>query len=502
MARAEQIARIGFAQQVAAPARLGRVGVHARHQQGRDRVELLLLLRKALDVDVDVPAEDQLQLPADDHGLPAHVAAVPLVKFELPRPEVLRADGRERRAVLLSAQDVAPVQVRRLVLGDDLAQRAVGRVQRILLAEVRLPAPLRRKVLIAAPAHVHGVKQGEQARVVDVRMGDPRALAPARKVRDARLQQGEHLLAVAGEAAVHKEQLLPVLQYVGIAAAGRVDDEQAQPRRQILAVDAGVEALPLPVPDKPGEAADVVKGLQGRLLLLVQDLHQLVRIDEHLVGLLLRKVQDRAHGVGKGDVEDRAVEQAVRHLVVEDADLADAGDLLDQALDLARVLDEQAHLEVLIRRSVFLGADVGDVHAVAAQGLQHGQDRAGFVLEGHDDHEDLRLRIPLGEVPARRELPGDPRVLGLGRGDLEEERVQVHRLVVVDAHDVSARGGDDPAGQQKGAGLVRHPGDVGIAHETCPFASFFRSGKKKAAPGDSSPGAAHFASLRRCGIRR
>ena len=72
----------------------------------------------------------------------------------------------------------------------------------------------------------------------------------------------------------------------------------------------------------------------------------------------------------------------------------------------------------------------------------------------------------------------------------------------ISANDVSARGGDDPAGQQKGAGLVRHPGDVGIAHETCPFASFFCSCTQKAAPGDSSPGAAHCASLRRCGIRR
>ena len=91
---------------------------------------------------------------------------------------------------------------------------------------------------------------------------------------------------------------------------------------------------------KAGETPDVIKGLQRGFALLIQNLHQPVGVDEHGVGFLLRQAQDLAHGVGECDVKHGAVQQAAGDFVIEDVNFANAGNLLDQALDFARILDQ------------------------------------------------------------------------------------------------------------------------------------------------------------------
>ena len=306
-------------------------------------------------------------------------------------------------------------------------------------------------------------------------MREPDLLAAQGKAREQPFEQAQHLLFITGKAAIHAQKFAVVFQHIGVAAAGRLDGGEHQAVGQPHGADLGVEGRAAVLDHELGEAADIVKRLKRWLVLLVEQLHELVGLYEHGVGLRLRKREDLAHLVGEGDVEHRAVEQAVGHLVVEDADLANAGDLVDEALDLAGVFDEQAHLEVLHAGAVLLRADVGDVDPVTAQHFQHRRHRAGTVGQGKHDHQYALAVLKLGQIAALGELAGDLRVLRGGGGHFDEQRVRVHGAVVVDAGDVAPAGGDDAAGEQERARLVRHPRDVCLSH-----GCFLYSGMEKA----------------------
>ena len=242
----------------------------------------------------------------------------------------------------------------RLVARDDLGERDVGGVQLVALAVAGAASRLKLKVVVAVACHVDGVEQAQQATVVDVGVGDDDALAARGEALEEPLQKVLELGLIVAKAAVNKQQRLVVLEHVHVAAAGRLDGVEHEVVGQTTRGDDGVEILACVLGDEAGEALDVGKRLLRRLLALVEGLHDLRGIGEHRVGLVLREVEQLAHLVGKGHVEDRAVKQVVRAVVVKDAHLADLRDVVDELLDLGGVLHHEAHLEVLIRRAVFL----------------------------------------------------------------------------------------------------------------------------------------------------
>ena len=85
------------------------------------------------------------------------------------------------------------------------------------------------------------------------------------------------------------------------------------------------------------EAPDIVERLKRRFVLLVQQLHQPVGMDEHGVGLRLRQTEQLAHFIREGDVKYRSVQQTVCDLIVKDMNFADSGDFFDQSFDFARI---------------------------------------------------------------------------------------------------------------------------------------------------------------------
>ena len=89
-------------------------------------------------------------------------------------------------------------------------------------------------------------------------------------------------------------------------------------------------------------------------------------------------------------------------------------------------------------RAVFLRADVGYVHLPPAEHLQHRSDRAGAVGQGEHDHQYAPVLLALGQIAARGQAALDALVLLRRGGYLDKQRVQIHRLVVVHAHDVAA----------------------------------------------------------------
>ena len=78
-------------------------------------------------------------------------------------------------------------------------------MQRVLLAEIGLSLALGGKVGIAILAHANFIELVQKAGVIDVRVGEKGALAPARESGKERGKQRAHFVRVAGEAAVDKE---------------------------------------------------------------------------------------------------------------------------------------------------------------------------------------------------------------------------------------------------------------------------------------------------------
>ena len=213
-----------------------------------------------------------------------------------------------------------------------------------------------------------------------------------------------------------------------------------------------------------GETADVLEGLRGQLVALVQLLHDQIRVVQEAVGLLLGQAEKTAHLPGKGQVEDRVVQGLLPRVVLQDAHRAQPGQLREQRLHHAGGLDVQPHLEVLLARAVLLGAHVADVDAVAAEHLQHGNQRAGAICQLALPQHHLGVGHGLGQKARLRQLPLDGLlsvVIGL---HVHEKGVHVHCLVVAGAGDVAPVAQDDPAGLQERPGLVRHGGHIAFLH--------------------------------------
>ena len=97
------------------------------------------------------------------------------------------------------------------------------------------------------------------------------------------MQDLEHLLRVAGEAAVDEEQRIALFQNIGVAAARRLDHVQRPAVLQRAAVDFRAEIFPLELLEHLRKPADVGKRAVRRLIAVVEQLHDQVRIGDQRV---------------------------------------------------------------------------------------------------------------------------------------------------------------------------------------------------------------------------
>ena len=97
------------------------------------------------------------------------------------------------------------------------------------------------------------------------------------------MQDLEHLLRVAGEAAVDEEQRIALFQNVGVAAARRLDHVQRPAVLQRAAVDFRAEIFPLELLEHLRKPADVGKRAVRCLIAVVEQLHDQVRIGDQRV---------------------------------------------------------------------------------------------------------------------------------------------------------------------------------------------------------------------------
>jgi len=283
------------------------------------------------------------------------------------------------------------------------------------------------------------------------------------EIRHRLAQPGQILPPVAGKPAVHAEQAVGEQHHAEIAAAGRLEQREAAPARQIVLGDAHLEPLAPVLHQSLGELADVVEGLVGRAVLLRQHLHDEIRVhDEAALVPLVKPVLGR-DPVGEGHIEHRIVERAARRIVVEDLDLAELRRAFQKTRDVLPALHEQAHAEVLIRRAVALRTDIGDIELILSDELQNRLHRAGHVAQMEFDQNDVPETLVRQIADLAQAALGLPDGLGLAL-DVDKEHVRVDRLVVAHARDVEPEPREDAARGQKCPDLVGHDGGKGFFH--------------------------------------
>ena len=342
-------------------------------------------------------------------------------------------------------------------------------MRRVLLAEVGLIPVLQIEGLPGRAADVNHVEHVQQAAVIHVRVGDGDLPVQALEAREQAAQHAAHLLGIDGEAAVHEQQVVALAQDVGVAAAGRLDAGQRKAPGQRQRVDDRLEGRAPEARQHVGRSGDVFKGLERRLVALVQHLHDAVGVLHQRVGAVAVQVQLLRQAVGKFDVEHRVVQRALARVVVLHAHLAQLGHPIQKVADVLGPVDVQAHAEVLIGPAGFVGVDVGDVEVVAGDQLQHRQRRARYVRQHQLQQQQLRALVPALDVAQLLQSRRDDLQLVLGAGDVDEQRVCVHGLVVAGAGDVRAHAGDDAARLQKGPRFVRQAGDVCLSQFCFPI---------------------------------
>ena len=418
----------------------GGIGVYAGHQVRRVVVVVRLLRRQFPDVDQNISGKDQPPLPLHQDQFTGQVAALALQDLEAKRTE--RPFAKHFQGLGLGRRYSAdhPKRLRRsgAVGGQRLTNADVGSVERVPLPETALAGPLHEQGVPALPAEVHRVEQVQQSAVIYVRMGDKGGSGGRVEVRQQAAEQDQHLLPVAGVARVD-EQVLPLMpEDAGVAAAGRLDEEQVEILPKVILRYTGPERIPPARGQGLAETPDVIKGFVEALPPLVQHLHDLVGVDDQLHPPFLRQRHPLGQFVGEGDIKDAVVQDLLRLVVVHHPHRAQQGGCVEKVGKLLRLLHEQSHFEQLPRRAILLGAQVRNIEIVLFDQLQHGGYTAGGIpqAELHQQHGPLiQTALKTADLP---QTLCDLLQPGMGTLHLNKQGVDVNGLVVADPRDIQA----------------------------------------------------------------
>ena len=111
-------------------------------------------------------------------------------------------------------------------------------------------------------------------------MGDKGGLSAVIKARNQGAQQGQHLLAIAGIAGIHKEVHPLVPQDTDITAAGRFNEGDMEIISNRIFGDPGVKSASAVSSKCFRKTTNVVKGLMEWLVTLIQHLHNEIGVDD------------------------------------------------------------------------------------------------------------------------------------------------------------------------------------------------------------------------------
>jgi len=131
----------------------------------------------------------------------------------------------------------------------------------------------------------------------------------------------------------------------------------------------------------------------------------------------------------------------------------------------------------LPRRSVFLGAEIGNIEIVLLNQLQHGGHAAGRIPQAELYQQNSSLVQTALETANLTQTLRRPFQPGVGALHFDKQRVRVNGLIVADPRDIQTQLRNDPAGLQKCAGTVRHSSDKGLFHSGIPlfFEKFYHT---------------------------
>ena len=391
------------------PAGSGLLGIHidAGHQVRRQLIKRHLVLRKSLDIHPIIAAEHQPVFRIHIDRLSPDMAAVPLVDLKMQVGKVQRADMGQGFPVQLPPDNLHPVQLRRRIARDNLTEAAIRRVEGVLLPVIGFPLPLQHEIPIAVLTEQHPVRNGQQARMVDIAMGQRHGLFPGGKAGNHTLQNGLQFRQKAPESAVDAQQLLAVVQQIRIAAAGRLHNISHDLGTHAPLADNGLVIAAAVTGDKPGKPADIVKGFEGRLVLAVQHLHNPVGFNDKLVGLPPVQSQNVPHFVGKLNIKHRTVQNLLGNTVFQNLHITDGRHFIQQLFHNGGFLNIQAHTNLLVRRAALLGVEIRDIDMVPLQQLQYRRQGAGHIQQPH-----LHQHDPLGNLILIGQIADVPQVLG------------------------------------------------------------------------------------------
>ena len=194
------------------------------------------------------------------------MAACALIDGKLQIAERKFSDRRQRAAqrCQIAPADPQPLCRRRAVAGQQLADPDIRLVQRVLLPEAVLPGVFKPQALRALGADKDLVKYRQQPAVVNVGMRDEDGLLSPVKLRHKLPEQRQHLLLIAGIAAVKEQNVLSMRQDRRIAAARRLDERERRFLRQAAGCDARAERFAAAFGQQLREAADGVERAVGR----------------------------------------------------------------------------------------------------------------------------------------------------------------------------------------------------------------------------------------------
>ena len=295
--------------------------------------------------------------------------------------------------------------------------------------------------------------------MVDVRVRQRQRFRHIIEIREHLAKYPQHLVAVAGEAAVYEQQLPSAFQYICVASAGRLDQTDRDLVGDAPVGDYGIEVRALISLDKLGKAVNEVEGFEGLFVPLVQYLHDAVGIDQKFVGALLAEREQLPHLAAEVDIENRIVQHLFSRVIFEYLHLTQRRQLVEQALHNARLLDMQPHLEVLVAAAVLLRTHIIYVDLMASKHLEHRCHRARHVPQTQRKKNHLFLALAMRKISYLFKLPIYQLQRRLICGNVYKKRVDVHTAVVIDSDDIPTMPRYYSARLQKRTGLVRHFGD-------------------------------------------
>ena len=177
--------------------------------------------------------------------------------------------------------------------------------------------------------------------------------------------------------------------------------------------------------------------MPGRLVLRGVGLEVVPQLRRQRVLRVGVRIKNVPQLIRKGHIKNRTVQRAVRHLIVQDTGLTDPLQLRKEFADHILSVNMQPHPNGLQRLITVLIINKGNIHMMPADHLQHRPGRADPVRDQHLYQNNLLIISALRQIPVLIQLLTDGAARFIGSLNLQENRVHVNALIVIDPVDTA-----------------------------------------------------------------